>query len=152
MHYEIKPFHELTVPELYDLLHLREKVFIVEQNCPYQDLDYTDQKAHHVLLYEGGVLAAYTRIFRKGIKYKEASIGRVVTSPTHRSKGYGEIVMKISMEALARLGEDHIVLSSQAYAEKFYAKLGFRRTSKEPYLEDDIPHVEMEYKGVLKDE
>ena len=152
MRYEFKPFHELTVSELYDLLHLREKVFIVEQECPYQDLDYTDQKAVHVLLYEGKELAAYTRIFQRGIKYSEASIGRVVTSPSHRGKGYGALVMKASMEALRKMGENHIVLSSQAYAEKFYERLGFKRTEKEPYLEDEIPHVEMEFKGELDDE
>lgn len=81
-----------------------------------------------------------------------ASIGRVVTSPVHRGKGYGAKVMKASIEALQRMGEPHIVLSSQAYAEKFYEKLGFKRTGKEPYLEDDIPHVEMEFKGELEHE
>lgn len=152
MRFEIKSFHELTVSELYAMLRLRERVFIVEQSCPYQDLDDTDQKALHVFLYEEEKLAAYTRIFRSGIKYPEASIGRVVTSPAHRGKGYGEKVMKASIEELLRIGEPHIVLSSQAYAEKFYEKLGFKRTEKEPYLEDDIPHVEMEFRGVLEDE
>lgn len=152
MRFEIKSFHELTVSELYAMLRLRERVFIVEQSCPYQDLDDTDQKALHVFLYEEENLAAYTRIFRSGIKYPEASIGRVVTSPAHRGKGYGAMVMKASMEELLKIGESHIILSSQAYAEEFYKKLGFKRTEKEPYLEDDIPHVEMEFKGELEHE
>lgn len=152
MRHEIKAFNDLTVKELYAMLHLREKVFIVEQNCPYQDLDYTDQKALHVFLYEDEDLAAYTRIFDRGIKYPAASIGRVVTDPKYRGQGYGEVIMKVSIKELLLRGEPHIMLSSQAYAEKFYERLGFKRTEKAPYLEDDIPHVEMEFKGGIEDE
>lgn len=143
----VKNFQDLSVSELYQVLHLREKVFIVEQSCPYQDLDYTDQEAIHILVYQKNNLVAYTRIFRHGVKYKEASIGRVVTDPSFRSHGYGKIVMQASIQELGKMGENVIVLSSQAYAEKFYRKLGFQRTTKAPYLEDDIPHVEMVYRG-----
>jgi len=142
----IKSFDELTLKELYDILQLRVEVFILEQSCLYQDLDGYDEKADHVLIFEGSDLAAYARIFRSGIKYEAASIGRVITNPKYRGNGYGDILMKESIKALLDMDEHHIMLSSQSYAEGFYKKHGFVRTEKESYLEDDIPHVEMEYR------
>lgn len=141
----IKSFNELTLKELYEILKLRVEVFMLEQNCLYQDLDGDDDKADHVLIREGNDLAAYARVFRSGIKYPAASIGRVITHPKYRGKGYGNILLKESVEFLFNQDEDHIMLSSQSYAEGFYIKNGFSRTEREPYLEDDIPHVEMEY-------
>lgn len=142
----IKSFNELTLKELYDILQLRVEVFIVEQNCLYQDLDGYDDKADHVLIMEGNDLAAYARIFRSGIKYESASIGRVITNPKYRGKGFGDLLMTESIRALEKMDENHIMLSSQSYAEGFYKKHGFVRTERETYLEDDIPHVEMEYR------
>lgn len=142
-----KPFDALTLDELYAILRLRQEVFILEQNCFYLDQDGYDQVAEHVMLYEGDHLAAYARVFKKGIKYDAASIGRVITSTQYRGKGLGIPLMEASIQTLLMQGEDHIKLSSQAYAEGFYEKVGFKRTEKAPYLEDDIPHVEMEYKG-----
>lgn len=142
----IKSFNELTLKELYDILQLRVEVFILEQSCLYQDLDGYDEQADHVMIFEGDELAAYARIFRSGIKYPAASIGRVITSPRFRGKGYGDILMEESIRVLLNLDENHIMLSSQSYAQKFYAKHGFLRTDRASYLEDDIPHVEMEYR------
>ncbi|MBO1265748.1 GNAT family N-acetyltransferase [Proteiniclasticum sp. SCR006] len=141
----VKPFDALSVKELYDIIQLRVEVFILEQTCLYQDLDGNDDKAYHVQIVEGDDIAAYARVFRSGIKYPAASIGRVITSPKYRGKGYGDILMKESIRCAEELGETHIMLSSQSYAQEFYARHGFKRTSRESYLEDDIPHVEMEY-------
>ena len=142
----IKSFTELTTEELYKIIQLRIEVFILEQTCFYQDLDGYDNKAYHVQILEGDEIAAYARVFKSGIKYPTASIGRVITSPKFRGKGYGDILMKESIRCAEGLEEHHIMLSSQSYAQEFYAKHGFKRTTRESYLEDDIPHVEMEYK------
>lgn len=142
----IKEFSELSLDELYSVLKLRVEVFIVEQNCLYQDLDGNDHLAYHVMVMEEDMLAAYARVFRSGIRYSAASIGRVITAPEFRSKGYGDILMKEAVNLLLALDESHIMLSSQSYAQGFYEKHGFRRTDKDTYLEDDIPHVEMEYR------
>jgi ElaA protein len=142
----IKSFKELTTDELYKIIQLRIEVFILEQTCFYQDLDGYDDKAYHVQILEGDELAAYARVFKSGIKYPTASIGRVITSPDFRGKGYGDILMRESIRCAEGLEEHHIMLSSQSYAQKFYARHGFKRTDRESYLEDDIPHVEMEYK------
>jgi len=142
----IKSFKELTTKELYNIIQLRIEVFILEQTCFYQDLDGYDDKAYHVQILEGDEIAAYARVFKSGIKYPTASIGRVITSPKFRGKGYGDILMRESIRCAEGLEEHHIMLSSQSYAQEFYAKHGFKRTTRESYLEDDIPHVEMEYK------
>lgn len=139
----IKSFHELTKNELYDLLELRCEVFVVEQNCPYQDLDRKDQEAFHLMVYQGDKLMAYTRIFNAGIIYQEAAIGRVVTSPSARNLKLGHQIMKESMEFIrTNLKCSAIRLSAQTHLEKFYEQCGFQPTGKY-YLEDDIPHSEM---------
>jgi len=144
MRWEIKSFDELTTSALYAIIQLRVEVFVVEQNCPYQDLDYADQKALHLMGYdEENRLAAYTRIFDKGIKYAEASIGRVVTAPFARGKGAGRELMEASIQQIYRqFGRQPIRISAQQYLEKFYSSLGFETVS-DMYLEDNIPHVEM---------
>lgn len=141
----IKPYKDLTLDELYEIMKLRIEVFINEQDCNYQDLDGTDHLADHVMVMESGALVAYARVFPAGVKYEEAAIGRVITKKTSRGRNLGEHLMKESMKYLSEHGEKKIKLSSQRYAEGFYAKLGFSRTAKEPYLEDTIPHVEMIY-------
>ncbi|MCW3462930.1 GNAT family N-acetyltransferase [Chitinophaga nivalis] len=148
MNWSIKPFEALTTTELYDVLHLRNEVFVVEQQCPYQDLDYADQKAIHVMGRDDkGQLLAYTRIFAPGIKYPETSIGRVVTSPLARGKGAGRELMEKSLEALASyFGDVAVRISAQEYLLAFYTSLGFEQTS-DTYMEDNIPHVEMVRKG-----
>ena len=144
MNWKIKSFEELTTAELYAILHLRSEVFVIEQNCAYQDLDYSDQKALHLMgTDDNGVLLAYTRIFGPGIKYTEASIGRVVTSPLARGKGAGRELMERSIAELQQhYGKIPIKIGAQQYLQKFYGALGFEQTS-EMYLEDGIPHIEM---------
>ena len=143
MEFEIKRFNELTVQELYNLLQLRAEVFVVEQNCVYQDVDGKDEKAVHVLGYFEGNLAAYTRIFDKGHYFDEASIGRVVTAPKYRSMKFGHDLMQVSIDAVAEFfKETAITISAQEHLEKFYNAHGFIKSS-EMYLEDDIPHIQM---------
>ncbi|NIG52933.1 GNAT family N-acetyltransferase [Chitinophaga sp. Cy-1792] len=144
MRWETKKFEELSTTELYAILHLRSEIFVVEQNCPYQDLDYSDQKALHLMGYdEEGRLAAYTRLFDKGIKFKEASIGRVVTAAFARGKGAGRSLMEESIHQVYKhFGTQPIRIGAQQYLEKFYGSLGFTTVS-DMYLEDNIPHVEM---------
>lgn len=143
-----KSFNELNNIELYQLLQLRAEVFIVEQNCPYLDLDDKDQKSLHVLGYDNDKLVACTRLVPAGISYtKEASIGRVVTHSSVRKLGYGKLLMKYSMnQVFDKFHTNEIVISAQKYLEKFYSDLGFI-SEGETYLEDNIPHIKMRYKG-----
>jgi ElaA protein len=144
MIWKIKSFEELTTAELYAILHLRSEVFIIEQNCAYQDLDYSDQQALHLMgTDESGQLLAYTRIFGPGIKYTEASIGRVITSKLARGKGAGRELMERSIAELqGHYGKIPIKIGAQQYLQQFYTSLGFEQTS-DMYLEDNIPHIEM---------
>jgi ElaA protein len=138
-----KAFDELTVRELYELLALRSRVFVVEQACIFLDLDGKDADARHLLGVDAdGALVAYARLFGPGASYAEASIGRVVTSPEARKKGYGEDLMHQAIaRARARYGGP-IRIGAQRYLERFYGRLGFV-VQGEPYDEDGIPHVEM---------
>lgn len=141
----IRPFHQLTPAELYAALQLRSQVFVVEQTCIYLDPDGRDAGALHVLGYENGVLAAYTRLFPPGTYRKEASIGRVAVHPDFRGKGLGVAIMKATMDELrARHGNPPIVLSAQSYLQQFYQDLGYKAEGEE-YLEDGIPHIQMRY-------
>ncbi|SHK99024.1 ElaA protein [Chitinophaga jiangningensis] len=144
MRWEIKSFDQLTTAELYAAIRLRVEVFVIEQQCPYQDLDNADQQALHLMGYDGeNRLAAYTRLFNKGIKYAEASIGRVVTASFARGTGAGRALMEESIRQIyQQFGQQPIRISAQQYLEKFYTSLGFKTVS-EMYLEDNIPHVEM---------
>ena len=139
----VKTFEELSITELYQLLRLRSAVFVVEQDCVYQDIDNKDQKALHVLGLKNGKLVAYTRMFKPGDYFENASIGRVVVSEEQRKYGYGKQIMQVSMAALAqRFPKSSIEISAQKYLLKFYTALGFTATGDE-YLEDGIPHVRM---------
>ena len=141
--FKIKRFNELSTSELYSLLQLRSEVFVVEQNCVYQDVDGKDNKAIHVLGYLDNELASYSRIFDKGIYFEEASIGRVVVSPKLRDKKLGHDLMQVSIAAVKEHFKEHnITISAQEYLKKFYESHGFVQTS-EMYLEDDIPHIQM---------
>ena len=143
MVWHCKPFDELSNHELYAILRLRNEVFVVEQNCPYQDADDKDQKSFHLMGFIGDDLAAYVRLLPPGISYKEPSIGRVVTSPKYRRSGAGKALMKKAIEECNRLfGVHPIKIGAQLYLKKFYGDLGFSQTS-ETYLEDDIEHIEM---------
>lgn len=138
-----KRFNELTPAELYAILQLRNEVFVVEQNCVYQDADGKDQLSCHLTGWDGENLVAYTRIIPPGIAYPQASIGRVVISPKYRGTGAGKELMKESIrKAFSHFNCSEIKIGAQVYLTKFYQSLGFRQTG-ESYLEDGIPHIEM---------
>ena len=138
-----KKFNELTTQQLYELLQLRSEVFVVEQDCVYQDIDGKDQKALHVLGYKNKKLVAYTRLFKPGDYFKKSSIGRVVVLKTERQYKYGYDLMKASIEAINKhYNETEIKISAQVYLKKFYNNLEFKEIGEE-YLEDGIPHIAM---------
>ena len=140
---EIKAFNELNLNSLYEVLQLRAEVFVVEQNCPYQDVDGKDQKAMHILGYHKEQLVAYTRVFEPGYYFDNASIGRVVVKENVRQYGFGKDIMKASIAFIEdTLDLSTIELSAQTYLKKFYNDLGFKEIG-EGYLEDDIPHIRM---------
>ena len=147
MEYKIRTFDELSNKELYSILRLRSEIFVVEQNCVYQDLDNKDLNAYHLMAVENGELIGYLRILNKGVSYKEASIGRVVVKKEYRRKKLGlEIINKGIDFIINKLQEKEVRISAQVYAKNLYEKAGFVEVSEE-YLEDDIPHVEMLYSG-----
>lgn len=140
-----KTFQEFSVQELYDVMVLRQAVFVVEQNCPYLDADGQDQVAHHLMGYlENGSLVAYVRILPKGVIYeKYPAIGRVITAQAIRAKKQGYVLMQKAIELTEQLYPNQsIKLSAQSHLTKFYGKLGFVSTGQE-YLEDGIPHTAM---------
>ena len=138
-----KYFNELTVKELYDLLQLRSEVFVVEQDCVYQDIDGKDQTALHVLGIKNNKVVVYSRIFKPGEYFKEASIGRVVVAKTERQHKYGYDIMEASIKAVEEyFNTNSIKLSAQVYLKTFYNNLEFKEVGEE-YLEDGIPHILM---------
>lgn len=138
-----KKFDELTPSELYAIMQLRNEVFVVEQNCVYQDADNKDSFSFHLMGWSEKKLSAYTRIIPAGITFTEASIGRVVTSPSVRRTGIGVELMEISISKIKELfGNVPIRIGAQLYLQKFYTSLGFQKDS-DTYLEDNIPHIEM---------
>ena len=139
----LKKFEELTSTELYAIMHLRNEVFVVEQNCVYQDADNKDVKSWHFMGWDGETLVAYTRLLPQGISYAEASIGRVVSSPKYRGIGAGRELMERSIDTTVKLFNcSAIKIGAQLYLKKFYESLGFIQSGPE-YLEDNIPHIEM---------
>lgn len=142
MNFLIKQFNELTITELYALLALRSEVFVVEQNCVYQDLDGIDQQSIHLLLYNELDLIGTLRIVPKGLIYNEIAIGRVCLTKEFRLKGNGKALMQAGIAYVMKDEKQAIRISAQAHLEKFYTDLGFKSTKKS-YLEDGIPHIEM---------
>ena len=141
--WKIKTFSELTTTELYEIIKARIDVFVVEQDCPYPDLDDYDQKAIHLWAEKEGEVLAYCRIFDKGIKYPETSIGRVVTTEKGRGTGLGKQLISYAIDVIEnRLRTTEVRISAQDYLLKFYSGFGFVDTGKK-YLEDNIPHTEM---------
>ncbi len=138
-----KTFSELSTVELYAILRLRAEVFVVEQNCVYQDIDDKDQKALHIIGFKNKKVVAYTRIFKPGDYFSKASIGRVVVAENERDFGYGHNILKYSIEFINnKLNEKTIKLSAQIYLKEFYESHGFIKTGEE-FLEDGIPHIPM---------
>lgn len=143
MEIRAKRFKELTTQELYDILQLRSEVFVVEQDCVYQDLDGKDQKAIHIIGQKMDKVVAYTRIFKPWDYFETAAIGRVVVKEEERKHKYGHTIMLASINYLEEeWGVDKITLSAQTYLLRFYENLGFEKKGNE-YLEDGIPHIKM---------
>ena len=143
MNWISKPFDELTPRELYAIMQLRNEVFVVEQNCVFQDADNKDQYCHHVMCFENEKLVAYARIVPAGISYVETSIGRVVTSPSIRGKGIGNLLLQQTLDKTFSLyGNVRLKIGAQLYLKKFYESFSFKQTG-DIYLEDDIQHIEM---------
>ena len=139
----LKKFDDLTAAELYAVMQLRNEVFVVEQNCAYQDADDKDLKSLHFMGWDGKTIVAYTRIIPQGVSYAEASIGRVVTSPKYRRTGAGRQLMQLSINnTFSQFNCSTIKIGAQLYLKSFYQSLGFIQCSQQ-YLEDNIPHIEM---------
>ena len=139
-------YQQLSKEKLYQIIRLRLEVFVLEQNCIYQDLDNKDQKAIHLVGEEDGKVIAYTRLFKKGDYFENASVGRVIVKKESRKKDYGKQIMQKSIEELKNeYNEEIIEISAQKYLIKFYADLGFKKAGEE-YLEDNIPHIKMTLK------
>ena len=146
MNFITKTFSELTSTELYQILQLRSEVFVVEQDCVYQDVDGKDQKSLHVFCIKKNQVVAYTRIFKPGDYFKNASIGRVVVAVSERKEGFGHELMKASIKTIEDyFNESEITISAQVYLQKFYESHGFNKVG-EDYLEDGIPHIRMDKK------
>lgn len=143
--YICKKFEDLELVELYQILKVRQEVFIVEQNCPYLDTDNKDFNAYHFIGKDNdGNIQAYTRLLPIGVSYPDyISIGRVLTSMPYRNRGIGIELMQLSIQKIKEIYPTHpIKISAQEYLLKFYQNLGFIATDKY-YLEDGIPHLEM---------
>ena len=141
--WKIKSFEALSVHELYDLLRLRSEIFVVEQNCVYLDLDGKDKVALHLFGEFEGKIVAHARLFKAGISFDNASIGRVTVAADYRDRKWGHDLMREAIAGiLLHFGESQITIGAQLYLKKFYESHGFMQTS-DMYLEDDIPHIEM---------
>ena len=143
IHWICKPFEALTPAELYAIIRLRNEVFVVEQNCVFQDADNRDQACHHLAGYINDEVVAYARLVPPGVSYTQASIGRVVTSPAHRRLAAGKQLMQLSIEKCNQLfGHQNIQIGAQLYLKKFYESFGFQQIGEE-YDEDGIIHIHM---------
>jgi ElaA protein len=142
----LKKYKDLTLDEFHSILQLRINVFVVEQDCPYPELDGKDKLAYHFFAFaeeDPSQIIAYTRIFKPGDYYKEAAIGRVVVHPDHRKDGLGYALMKGSISQIESLFQTKkIKIGAQTYLKNFYESLGFQKVGKD-YLEDGIPHIYM---------
>ena len=146
MEFVIKQFNELTLDELYKILKVRTSIFVVEQNCPYQELDDLDQNSYHIYLEEDNQIIAYARVIPKDNPFHEVSIGRVLV--TKRRHGYGtKIVQKAIEVAIEKYHTEKIVIEAQTYVKKMYENVGFKQISM-PFLEDGIEHIKMVYERV----
>jgi ElaA protein len=138
----VKHFSELSAEELFEIYKLRVSVFIVEQSCPYQDIDDADKSAYHVWLRDEDGIEAYARVLPAGVAFPTAAFGRVIA--VKRRCGLGTKIVTASIEAVRdKLGADMITIEAQVYARSLYENLGFRQTSEE-FLEDGIPHIQMQ--------
>ena len=136
-----KHFSELSPEELYDILKARVDVFVVEQNCPYPEIDGKDKDAYHIFLRDENGIAAYLRVLKGGVSFPEPALGRILT--TRRGEGLGACIVNEGIRfAEEKQGAEKIRIEAQVYAKGFYEKLGFRQCS-EPFMDDGIEHIEM---------
>ncbi len=141
--FKIRQFNELSATDIYQILQLRSEVFVVEQNCVYQDIDGKDQKALHLIGEYDGKTVAYSRLFNAGDYFENASIGRVVIAQDYRDKKWGHLLIQEAIKAIETdFGKAQITISAQLYLQRFYETNGFSVVG-ETYLEDGIPHIEM---------
>jgi len=140
-----KHFDELSAAELYAILQLRNDVFVVEQNCVYQDADCKDLQCWHLAGWNGTDLVVYCRLLPAGLSYSHPSIGRVLSNINFRKGGYGrELMQKAVIKTIEQFADPIIIISAQLYLQKFYESIGFVKDS-DTYLEDDIPHIRMQF-------
>jgi len=146
MEWKILPFEELTLMELHDILKIRVDVFVVEQECAYEEVDGNDPKCYHLVHYRNGKLACTARIAPAGVVYAETSIGRVITSASERKNGLGNTLMEHCIKFCAeKLGAETIKIAAQLYLKNFYENLGFEKIS-DTYIWDGIDHIDMRLK------
>lgn len=146
MNWNVKKFEELKCEEIYKILQIRNKIFIVEQKCVYQDCDGKDKKSYHLYLEDKGEVISYSRILLRKVSYNEVSIGRVLVNKNYRGMGIARKMMIKAINFIEKnLGEKEIKIQAQCYLIDFYKSLGFKEISNE-YLEDNIPHIDMLYK------
>lgn len=146
LNWHVKKFKELKCEEIYKILQIRNKIFIVEQKCAYQDCDDRDKKSYHVYVEDKGEIVSYLRILPRKVSYNEVSIGRVLVNKNYRGKGIAREMMIKAINFIEKnLGEKEIKIQAQCYLINFYKSLGFKEISNE-YLEDNIPHIDMLYK------
>ena len=143
MQYVIKPFEALSNIELYNILQLRQEIFIIEQACIYPDIDHKDEHAVHLMAFDGDKLVGCLRVLEQGVSFPEASIGRIVVAEGSRGRGIAKEMLEQALDFMQReRGEKGVKISAQAYAIPLYERVGFAVVS-DPYLEDDILHVDM---------
>lgn len=146
MDWNLKKFKELDSEEMYKILRLRSEVFVIEQDCIYEDCDGKDEKVYHLYLKDNSEVVAYLRILPRNISYEEMSIGRVVVKKSYRGQSIASEMVKRAIQFIEKeLDETEIRISAQAHLINFYGSFGFKQVSDE-YLEDGIPHIEMLYK------
>jgi len=147
MKFEFKQFKDLTTDELYDILQLRAEIFVVEQDCVYNDIDGLDKEGVHQFFKKDGEIVAYSRLLKPGTRFPDYSIGRVVVNQLERGTGLGiEMMKEAKTFILDKWGATKIKISAQKYLQKFYEDLGFEIVTEE-YLEDGIPHFGMIFKS-----
>lgn len=145
MKVEVKRFKELTLEELYEILRLRSEVFVVEQECIYNDIDGKDIDSLHVMIKDNGRIEAYLRVIKPGISYDESSLGRVLVAKDARGKGLARRIVREGIDCITKgWNERKITIGAQEYLEEFYGSFGFKAVS-DVYIEDGIPHLDMRY-------
>ncbi|MCA1054054.1 GNAT family N-acetyltransferase [Rossellomorea aquimaris] len=143
MTWNLKRFDELSTIELYSILKERTDVFVVEQECPYPEIDGKDLKSYHLYKEENGEVVAYSRLLPPGVSYEEASIGRILVKRSHRGKGIATELLRRSLAFIHdEMGESTVKIQAQEYLRDFYGSFGFQAVT-ETYLDDGIPHIDM---------